>query len=136
MDRASAESPALLQYKMAIQAATEISLNFAELTPDELIAMFIGGELEPTEGKEHKQVPKMTTTGKGGKGGKGGKPKGRSQRRVQEFDEACERYKEEQYDKELAEMETWMDMERKQKDAAGTSKEGVEEEVPSEGERR
>ena len=27
------------------------------------------------------------------------------------------------------------DMERKQKDAAGTSKEGVEEEVPSEGEK-
>ena len=135
MDRALAESAALLQYKMVIQAATEIGLNFAELTPDEHIAMFIGGELEPTEEKEQEQVPEMTTTGKGGKGGKGGKPKGRSQRGVQEFDKACERYKEEQYDKELAERETRKDMERKQKDAAGTSKEGVEEEVPSEGEK-
>ena len=71
----------------------------------------------------------MTTSGKGGK------LKGRSQRRVQEFDEAHERYKEEQYDKELAEREIWKDKERKQKDAAGTSKEGVEEEVPSEGEK-
>ena len=52
MDRALAESAALLQYKMVIQAATEIGLNFTELTPNELIAMFIGGELEPTEGKE------------------------------------------------------------------------------------
>ena len=110
---------------MAIQAATEIGLNFTELTPDKLIAMFIGGELEPTEGKEQERVPEMTTTGKGGKGGK---PKARSQRRVQEFDGAHERYEEEQYDKELAEREMQKNMERKQKDAAGTSKERVEEE--------
>ena len=52
MDRALAESAALLQYKMMIQSVTEIGLNFAELIPDELIAMFIGGEFKPTEGKE------------------------------------------------------------------------------------
>ena len=109
MNSTFAENAALLQYKLTIQAATEIGPNFAELTPEELIAMFIGGELEATGPREEEPGPghEMTMTGNGGKGGKGGKgkPKGRSQRRVQEFDDARAQYEEEQYDKELAEKE-------------------------------
>ena len=76
--------------------------------------MFIVGELEATESRQEEPGPgpEMKTTGKGGKGGKGN-PKGRSQRRVQEFDDARVQYKEEQYDKELAEKEIQKDLERK-----------------------
>ena len=61
-------------------------MKLGVLTPDTELYQL------PTEGKEQERVPEMTTTGKGGKGGK---PKARSQRRVQEFDEAHERYEEE-----------------------------------------
>ena len=50
------------------------------------------------------------------RGGKGGRPKGQSQKRVHEYDEAHAQYEEELYNQELAERERRKDLEsRKQK---------------------
>ena len=70
--------------------------------------------MEPTLQEETRQTVK---SGKRGKVGKGGRPKGQSQKRVHEYDEAHAQYEEELYDKELAEREIRKDVEsRKQKE--------------------
>ena len=97
MEKAFKEKTILLQYHDAIKAATEIGLDYTALNPEELILMFMAGEFDPTPQEEARQ------TVKGGKGGKGGRPKGKSQKRVHEYDEARAQCEEELYDKELAE---------------------------------
>ena len=96
MEKASKEKAILLQYRDAIKAATEIGLDYTTLNPEELISMFMAGELDPTHQEEARQNVKC---GKGGKGGKGGRPKGQSQKRVHEYDKAREQYEEDLYDK-------------------------------------
>ena len=114
MEKASKEKAILLQYHDAIKAATEIGLDYTALNPEELISMFMAGEFDPTPQEEARQTVK---SGKGGKGGKGGRPKGQSQKRVHEYDEAHTQYEEELHDKELAEREIRKDLEsRKQKE--------------------
>ena len=114
MEKASKEKAILLQYHDAIKAATEIGLDYTALNPEELISMFMAGEFDPTHQEEARQTVK---SGKAGKGGKGGRPKGQSQKRVHEYDEARAQYEEELYDKELAEREIRKNLEsRKQKE--------------------
>ena len=112
MEKASKEKAILLQYRDAIKAATEIGLDYTTLNPEELISMFMAGELDPTHQEEARQNVKC---GKGGKGGKGGRPKGQSQKRVHEYDKAREQYEEDLYDKELAERELRKDLESRKK---------------------
>ena len=114
MEKASKEKAILLQYHDVIKAATEIGLDYTALNPEELILMFMAGEFDPTPQEEARQTVK---SGKGGKGGKGGRPKGQSQKRVHEYDEARAQYEEELYDKDLAERKIRKDLEsRKQKE--------------------
>ena len=117
MEKASKEKAILLQYHDAIKAAKEIGLAYTALNPGELISMFMAGEFEPTDPTCQEEARQTVKSRKGGKGGKGGRPKGQSQKRVHEYDEACVQYEEELSDKELAEREIRKDLEsRKQKE--------------------
>ena len=55
MEKASKEKAILLQYRDAIKAATEIGLDYTTLNPEELISMFMAGELDPTHQEEARQ---------------------------------------------------------------------------------
>ena len=125
MEKASRKKVLLLQYHDAIKAATEIRLDYSALTPEELISMFMVGEFEPTHSTPEEQLRQSV------KGGKDGKPKGQSQKRVEEYDEACAQYEEELYDIQLAEMERKKDLEKqKEREVEGeTSKQRIGEVV-------
>ena len=117
MEKASKQKAILLQYHDAIEAATEIGLDYTALAPEELISMFMAGEFKPTDPTPQEEARQIVKSGKGGKGGKGGRPKGQSQKRVHEYDKARAQYEEELYNKELAEREIRKDLEsRKQKE--------------------
>ena len=88
MEKASKEKAILLQYCDAIKAATEIGLDYTALNPEELILIFMIGEFKPTDPTPQEEARQTVKSGKGGKGGKGGRPKGQSQKRVHEYDEA------------------------------------------------
>ena len=84
----------------------EIGLDYSALTPEELISMFMAGEFEPTRPTPEEKLRQPV------KGGKGGKPKGQSQKKVEEYDEACAQYEEELYNVQLAERERKKDVEK------------------------
>ena len=67
MKKASREKAILLQYHDAIKAATEIGLDYAALTPEELILMFMAGEFEPTSPTPQEETRQTVKDEKGWK---------------------------------------------------------------------